>query len=54
MHIVAVKAIQHEHVVVSRGEGVRETAGLIGEDLSGCGDALGEECRWKGVQEVRW
>ena len=44
MHIVAVEVIQHERAVVSRGGGVRKTAGLIGEDLAGCRDALGEDC----------
>ena len=43
MHIVAVKVVEDQHVVVSRGGGVREMAGLIGEDLAGRGDALGED-----------
>ena len=43
MHTVAVEDVVEEHVVVSRGGCVRETAGLIGEDLSGGGDTFNED-----------
>ena len=40
MHIFAVEVVQHEHVVVSRGGSMRETAGLICEDFARCRETL--------------
>ena len=44
IHIVAVEVIEYDHAIVFHGGGVRETAGLIREDLAGCREALREHC----------